>query len=143
MIYKTFLAVFNVVLIWLTPIGASMVFVTVLVLFDTLTGVYGARVTYKRTKLLKDKVTSNKAFQLVPKLIFYGLLLIIAHGLSLYVEQEIPFLKLAIAGISWIEIKSIDENFEKIFGYSFMAKMVEVFNKLKNIDKRKETEDGN
>jgi hypothetical protein len=84
------------------------------------------------------KIESSKMFRFIPKLIFYLLLVIVSHSASLYVDNQIPFVKLAIIGVSWIEIKSIDENFREMFGFSFIDKVLEGVKGFNNIKKRKE-----
>lgn len=83
-------------------------------------------------------IQSNKAFKLVPKLFFYMLLIIVAQALNNYVDSQIPWVKLSLVGISWIEIKSIDENFKEMFGFSFIDKILAGSKKLTSIEKRKE-----
>lgn len=114
--------------IWFAPVIDAFYFIIILVAIDTATGVWSAQ--------KKNAVTSNKAFQIVPKLIFYGLLMICGQALSYYVEPQIPWVKVALAGVAWIEIKSIDENYKKIFGYSFINKVIAAMNKVKNVQKR-------
>jgi hypothetical protein len=72
----------------------------------------------------------------VPKLIFYSLLIIVAHSLNLTIDKQIPFVKLALVGISWIEIKSIDENFKVLFGFSFLDKCLEAGKKLTKFERK-------
>jgi hypothetical protein len=132
MISKIALTVISALGLWFAPIKGAFIFVILLVMVDTFTGVYSA---YKQDK---KSVTSNKAFQVVPKLIFYGLLIIIGQALSYYVDSTLPWVKLALAGIAWIEIKSIDENYKDIFGYSFINKIFQALNKIKTAQKKSE-----
>lgn len=133
MVTKTLLIIVSLLGIWFAPLVGAFYFIIILVATDTLTGVWSA---YKT-----GVVTSNKAFQLVPKLIFYGLLIICGQALTYYVEHQIPWVKVALAGVAWIEIKSIDENFKKIFGYSFINKVIYALNKVKSFQKRQDDED--
>ena len=114
------------------PIYYAFLFVIILVIVDTITGVMKAG----KSDVLK--IESSKMFRFIPKLIFYLLLVIVSHSASLYVDNQIPFVKLAIIGVSWIEIKSIDENFREMFGFSFIDKVLEGVKGFNNIKKRKE-----
>jgi len=130
-IMKKMLMYFSTALFsFLAPIEGALWFVVTLVIADTITGVM------KAGKSTVENIQSKKAFNLVPKLIFYFLLVIIAHSLNLIIDKQIPWVKLALVGISWIEIKSIDENFKVSFGFSFLDKCLEAGKKLKKFDRK-------
>ena len=110
------------------PILWSLIVVAIFVGVDTITGVMAAG------KVDVKNITSKKMFSLVPKITFYLLLVITAHACS-YVDSQIPFVKLALIGIGAIEIKSIDENFEKLYGYSFVNKILSALKALSKINR--------
>jgi hypothetical protein len=83
-----------------------------------------------------ETVTSKKAFAIVPKLIFYFLLVIVAHGLAM-VEPVLPFVKFALMGIGWIEVKSIDENFRGLFGFSFIDRTLHAIKSVNQIKRHR------
>jgi len=114
-----------------SPIYYAFLLVIILVIVDTITGVM------KAGKSKVENIESSKMFRFVPKLIFYLLLVIVSHSANLYVDNQIPFVKLAIIGIAWIEVKSIDENFRDMFGFSFIDKVLEGMKSLNDIKKRK------
>ena len=130
MLSKLILYLVNLVVIWMTPIKGALIFVLLLVMVDTITGIM------KAGKSNVDKIQSKKAFKLVPKVFFYLLLVIVAQAVNNYVDGQIPWVKLALVGIGWIEIKSIDENFKEMFGFSFINKALEGFKKLTNIERK-------
>jgi phage-related holin len=113
-----------------TPIQGAIWFVIILVIADTITGIM------KAGKSSIDKIQSKKAFRLVPKLIFYFVIIILAHSLNLTIDKTIPWVKLALVGISWIEVKSIDENFNEIFGFSFLDKCLEAGKKITELKRK-------
>jgi phage-related holin len=115
---------------FLAPIEGALWFVVTLVICDTITGIM------KAGKSKVENIQSKKAFNLVPKLIFYSLLIIVAHSLNLTIDKQIPFVKLALVGVSWIEIKSIDENFKVLFGFSFLDKCLEAGKKLTKFERK-------
>ena len=110
-----------------SPIFYAFILTIILVGADTITGVM------KAGKENVKNITSKKMFAVCPKLSFYFILVITAHSVQTYVEPQIPFTKLVLIGISWIEIKSIDENFNVIFGFSFMDKILEGIKSINNI----------
>lgn len=112
-----------------SPIWYSLIFVCILVISDTITGVMKAG---KENVL---DVFSKKMFAFVPKAMIYLLFVIIAHLGSIVLDKSIPFVKLALFGISWIEIKSIDENFRSIWGFSFIDKILESVKYISNLRK--------
>jgi len=119
---------FSVAMIgFFAPIDYAFYFTFFLVLTDTVTGVIKAR---------KDDVkniTSKKAFPLVPKTIFDCLMIIVAHCCNLWVDKQVPFVKLVLIGIGWIEIKSIDENYQVLTGHSFIERAMDGIKKINQI----------
>lgn len=115
-----------------SPIVWAFWVVVGLVVIDTAFGVM--RAGKKSVKEIKSK----KMFPIVTKLIAYLLLVCIAH-LGHYIEPKMPFVKLALFGIAFIEIKSIDENFRGIFGFSFIDKILLALRFVKQI--KRETKD--
>ncbi|CAB4152009.1 Bacteriophage holin family [uncultured Caudovirales phage] len=114
------------------PILYAFILTIILVSADTITGVMKAG-----KDSIKD-ISSKKMFAVVPKISFYFLLIISAHSVQIYVEPQVPFTKLVLIGISWIEIKSIDENFSAIFGFSFMDKILEGMKSINQIKRHKD-----
>lgn len=123
---KTLTYFFTGLLAFLAPIHWAFWVVIAFVTIDTITGVMAAgKVTVKA-------IQSRKLFALVPKIIFYFFLVITAH-LASYIDDQIPFVKLAMFGIGFIEVKSIDENFEKIYGFSFVNRILDALKALQKI----------
>lgn len=128
----SFFKYFSIALVgFFAPIKFAFLFTIIIVTVDTITGIMKAGKTD-----VKD-IQSRKMFALVPKLIFYLLLVIVAHSVAL-LEPQVPFVKLVLIGIGWIEIKSIDENFNSLFGYSFLDKVLEGIKKANQIKRHKD-----
>ena len=122
---------FSVALIsFLAPLFWAFTLIAILVLTDTITGIMRAG----REKV--EKVTSKRAFAIVPKLTFYFLFVIVAHGLAM-VEPSLPFVKFALMGIGWIEVKSIDENFRGLFGFSFIDRTLHAIKSINQIKRHR------
>ena len=111
---------------FLAPIHWAFWVVIAFVMVDTITGIMAAG------KESIKNINSRRMFSIVPKLIFYFLLVITAHACS-YIDPQIPFVKLAMFGIGFIEIKSIDENFEKLYGFSFVSRILEALKSLSKV----------
>lgn len=130
--FLSFLKYFGVALFaFFSPIFYAFVLVSILVITDTITGIMRAG------RKDVERISSKKMFAIVPKLIFYFLLVIVAHGIAL-VEPQLPFVKFALIGISFIEIKSIDENFRGLFGFSFLDKTFQAIKQVNQIKRHKE-----
>lgn len=114
------------------PILYAFVLIIILVFVDTITGIM------KAGRKDVNSISSKKAFALIPKITFYCLLCIVAHATQLYVIPEVPFVKLSLIGISFIEIKSIDENFRALFGFSFIDKTIKAIRDVNNIKRHKD-----
>ena len=80
-----------------------------LITVDFITGVYAA---YKN----KLTITSAKIEHTVSKFFIYNLVIISAYFLEKHIVNEVPFLKIIAGFIAVTEIKSILENFNKIYG---------------------------
>lgn len=103
--------------------------VIVLVLADTITGVMSAG------KESVKNIKSRRAFSLAPKLIVY-LLLVTVGAVAELTHKDVPFIKLVLLGVGYIEILSIDENFEKLTGFSFLKKILEAIKKVTKLTRK-------
>jgi len=112
-----------------SPILWAFWIVIIFVVVDTVFGIMRAG-----KQDVKD-IKSRKLFALVTKLIAYLLLVVLAHAIGL-VEPKIPFVKLCLFGIGFIEVKSIDENFRGIFGYSFIDKILSALKFVKEFKRK-------
>lgn len=129
----SFMKYFSVILIgFFAPISYAFTFTFILVFTDTITGIM------KAGKESVKNISSKKAFPIIPKLIFYFLLIIVAHTVYVSGMKDIPAVKLALVGIGWIEIKSIDENFRELFGFSFIDKVLEGVKSINQIKRHKD-----
>ena len=88
------------------PILWTMVF---LIVVDFITGVVAA---IKK----KQQVQSRKFFNTISKFFIYNLVILSAHFIGLHVIPDLPMLKIVGGFIAITELKSIFENFSKIYG---------------------------
>lgn len=127
---KMFLYLTTSLIAFFSPIYGAIIMTVFMVIADTVTGVMVAG---------KDNVkniTSDKAFPIIPKTMMYISFLVVAQMASSIIDAQIPWVKLALIGIAWIEVKSIDENFQKLTGFSFLDKVFEAFKKIQEIKKK-------
>lgn len=129
--YKFFAYFLTGLIAFFSPILWAFWIVIALVFLDTMFGIMRAG------KEDIKNIKSRRLFSVVTKMVAYILLICLAQVIS-FIEPQIPFVKLALFGVGFIEIKSIDENFKGIFGYSFIDKILQAFKFIKNIKRADE-----
>ena len=111
-----------------SPIAYAIWSVLILIFIDTVTGVMKAG----KSKVIE--VRSKRMGDVVYKIIYYLSAIVICQICTLYIDDKIPFVKLALVAITIIEVKSIDENFRDTFGFSFIDRVLEATKMLKRKD---------
>lgn len=107
----------------LSPIKPLMLTIGFLIMVDFIFAVYKA---YK----LKEKITSRKMGSTIPKIVLYNLSIMSVYFLNKYIfNTDLPLEKIVAGLIAVVEIKSIDESFKQLFGYSFWAKLKKIINR--------------
>ena len=99
-----------------------------------------------KAKKKKETVTSKKARHgLVPKLLSYVGVVMFVYASDFFILNElvnnivsVQFLSTKVIALVLIavEIKSMDEKWQTVKGYSFLDKLLKMLNKFKNIKKR-------
>lgn len=101
----------------LSPIKPLMLVIGFLIMVDFVFALYKA---WK----LKEKITSRKMGQTIPKIILYNLAIMSVYFLNKYIfDTGLPLEKIMAGLIGLTEVKSIDESFKQLFGYSFYVKL--------------------
>jgi len=131
---KTFLSrldfIFTAILGVLTPVAPIIYTLTFVIICDFLFGLYRA---YK----CKEEITSRKMAQTLPKLLLYNLIIIALFLVDKYVMNTgIGLEKVAATLMILIEMKSVDESFKSIFGYSLWNKVIDSIERGKSITKK-------
>lgn len=126
------------VIAFFAPIYFMVFLVGLSTLIDTAFGIWKA-------KALGEEVNSKICRKgLIPKIRSYAgivlLLFILDHYIvneltKLFISVEFVSTKLVSLGLIVIEVKSMDESFEQVKGYSFIGKL---YNNLRNIKKVKD-----
>lgn len=93
----------------LSPVNAVMVTMVFLILVDFITGSYAAVKNH-------IPIRSSRIGHTVSKFFIYNLVILAAFFLEKYIVNEMPFLKIIAGFIAITEIKSVLENFNKIYG---------------------------
>jgi hypothetical protein len=120
------------------PIKGIIILVALSTIIDTCFGIWKA-------KKLKEKVNS-KTFRhgFVPKVLSYVGATMLVYASDFFIVNELTkmavsvdflFTKLIALVLISIEVKSIDESFQKVKGYSFLNKAIDLIIKAKNIKK--------
>ena len=131
---KTYITnLLGIISAFLAPIQGLLVLMVLMVLMDTILAIY--------TSVKKNGVrsfTSYKLFNIIPKLTFYLLSIVIGYFIDLYIIQEflsitLPISKLIAVLFTWVELKSIDEHIITLGFKSMWATLKELINKISKL----------
>jgi hypothetical protein len=113
-------------LFWLfaliAPIAAVMLTIAFLIIVDFITGAYAS---YKN----KIPISSERIGNTISKFFIYNLVVLSAFLLEKYIVKEIPFQRIITGFIAIAEIKSILENFNKIYGINPFKALIKLIKK--------------
>lgn len=114
----------------LSPVAPIIYTLTFVIICDFIFGIY-------RAHKAKEEITSRKMAQTLPKLFLYNLIIICLFFVDKYVIQTgIGLEKIACSLMVMIELKSCDESFKTIFGYSLWNRLVDSIDRGKSITKK-------
>ncbi|GAA0731116.1 phage holin family protein [Aquimarina litoralis] len=109
------------ILFWLlailSPVNGVMMTMVFLILVDFITGSYAS---YKN----KVPISSERISNTISKFFIYNLVILASFLLETFIVDEVPFLKIIAGFIAITEIKSILENFNKIYGIDLFKALV-------------------
>ncbi|MDH7447691.1 phage holin family protein [Aquimarina sp. 2201CG14-23] len=101
----------------LSPVHGVMITMVFLILVDFITGSYAS---YKN----KIPISSQRIGNTISKFFIYNLVILASFLLETFIVDEVPFLKIIAGFIAITEIKSILENFNKIYGVDLFKALV-------------------
>jgi peptidoglycan biosynthesis protein MviN/MurJ (putative lipid II flippase) len=138
-IASNFTILFKVLLVFFAPIKGIIILVALSTILDTAFGVWKA-------SKLKENVNS-KTFRhgFVPKLMSYvgAIMLVYASDFFIinYLTKEVisvDYLATKVIALMLIsiEVKSMDESFQKVKGYSFINKIIKLIIQAKDVKKK-------
>ena len=104
----------------LAPLTGVIITVILLIVVDFITGSYASYV--KKTPIKGKRIRNT-----ISKFFIYNLVIISAYFLEKEIVSEIPFLKIIAGFIAIAEIKSILENYNKIYGINPFKALINFF----------------
>lgn len=99
------------VVVYFQPTLEFMLLVGFFVVMDTITGMAAAIKT-------DTPITSKKFRAIFPKFIVYGAAVLVAHVIQKQFFPDFPAMKIIAGFVAYSELISIDENIQKITGFS-------------------------
>tara|TARA_R110000823_G_scaffold299342_1_gene420063 strand:+ start:204 stop:638 length:435 start_codon:yes stop_codon:yes gene_type:complete len=128
-----------VLIVFFAPITGMIILVALSTLIDTGFGIW-------KVQKLDEKISSKKfRFGLVPKLISYVIAVMLVYASDYFILNELTKILVSVEFLSTkvialtlisIEVKSMDESFEAVRGWSFLKKFTGLIMKAKNIKKQ-------
>ena len=114
----------------LAPIKPIILTLSFVIICDFIFGIYRA---YK----CGESITSRKMSQTLPKLFLYNCIIIVLFCVDKYViNTGIGLEKVGATFMIMVELKSCDESFNTIFGYSLWNKLIDTIERGKSITKK-------
>lgn len=113
------------------PIASFILYITLLVIADLITGLLKARKVNAGILQVSDYIKSDKLWKSVSKWLVYVLAIMVAHGAMVTFWPQIEIAKGVLMALTVIEIKSMDENMKVILGYSIFGKFLDLFARSK------------
>lgn len=138
-LYTYFEALFAVLIVFFAPITGMIILVALSTILDSCFGIW-------RASKLNESITSKKfRFGFIPKLLSYIGAVMLVYASDYFILNEltkmvvsVEFLSTKIIALTLlaIEVKSIDESFKAVKGWSFLKKFTSIIVKAKNIKKQ-------
>ncbi|WP_430411012.1 phage holin family protein [Kordia sp.] len=116
-----------------SPIATIMFTIIFLIVVDFITGAYAA---FKSN----IPISSERIGNTISKFFIYNLVILSAFLLEKYIVKEIPFQRIITGFIAIAEVKSILENFNKIYGINPFKALINLIKK-KSLKELEETID--
>jgi len=109
LIKKYLLLSFSWLVIYFYPTGPFLLLIGFFIAADTITGVLAAGL---------ENFKSRRFLDCIKKYVVYGIAVLIAHVLQIQFFPDFPALKIISGLVAYNELMSIDENIQKITGFS-------------------------
>ena len=128
----------NVLIVFFAPIAGVILVVAISTILDTCFGIW-------RANKAKESITSKKARHgLIPKIISYIGVVMLVYASDYFIINELTQMVVSIDFLSTkiialvllsIEVKSMDESFQAVKGWSFLGRFTKLIKKAKDIKK--------
>jgi len=134
-IQSKLLTLISICFAFFLPISGILIMIGVLIVIDTITGIWKA-------KKIGDKITSRKLSSIISKLALYEVTVIMFFLIDQFILNEIiltffsvPFMltKIVALVLSSIEVMSINENYKVVKGIDLWQSMKLLFSRAKDI----------
>lgn len=112
------------------PITGFLQLTAVLVTADFVTGIVASRNPKNKEDIIE--IQSRRMQRSIYKIIVYSIALIVAHYIQVILIPNIEAPYFATFYIASTELKSLDENMNRIFGVSILGFLSEKIDKMKN-----------
>lgn len=116
------LALLGSLVVYFQPVYSVLLLVGFFVTMDTI-----AAITAAMKK--GEPITSRKFRAVFPKFIIYGVAVLVSHVIQRQFFSDFPATKIIAGYIVYSELLSIDENIEKITGYSMFRFFIKMLKK--------------
>ena len=129
----------GVLIVFFAPITGMIVLVALSTLIDTGFGIWKVR------KLDQDFSSKKLRFGFIPKLLSYVCAIMLVYASDYFIINELTKMVVSVEFLSTklialtlisIEVKSMDESFETVKGWSFLKKFTQLILKAKDIKKK-------
>ena len=137
---KTYLTtILKTLLIFFAPVKGIVILVIVAILLDTCFGLWKAKKT--GVEILSKRLRHG----FVPKLISYIACVCLTYAADFFILNDLTQMVVSVDYLSTkliglillsIEVKSMDESFLAVKGYSFLNKIIGLIHKAKNVKKQ-------
>jgi len=131
----------KVLTVFFSPVSGIIIIVAISTIVDTLFGIW-------RAYSLKEVVTSKKArYGLIPKILSYVGAVMLVYASDYFIINELTQMVVSVDFLSTkiialvllsIEVKSMDESFMDVKGWSFLGRFTSIITRAKNIKKHLE-----
>ena len=125
-----------VIAAFVAPVSSYIGYCSILVIADFIKGLMKAkklkpeRTLFPRYKPYRQSFfKSRKAGKTISKWIIYATGILVAHGATVNFYPNYELAKAVAMAITFVEVKSIDENMEIVLGYSIFGKLISVFSR--------------
>ena len=134
-IQQELLTLISICFAFFLPISGILIMIGVLILIDTMTGIWKAN-------KLKEKITSRKLSSIISKLALYEITVIMFFLIDKFILNDIlltffsvPFMltKIVALVLSSIEVMSINENYKAVKSIDLWQSMKLLFARAKDI----------
>ena len=138
LLLKIYASLFLPIIIFFTPIYFMVFLVGLATIVDTAFGIWKAKSLGEEVdskKCRKGLVPKIKSYVLIVLLLFVADYHIVNEFTKLFIDIDFVSTKLVSLVLIVIEVRSMDESFQKVKGYSFIEKL---YDNVRNIKKVKD-----